>query len=1023
MFKKICAFILSASVLSTTAFASGNIRILEELNSGYDVSLQEITQGCEYTSDVIAIVNDASEEYLKSIPNVIKTRKISDDVYVFTFEDVKTAIVMAKYLNSDPNIKKAAVDTAYEFYDDEGIFSDDKDSFADDESDSALLLELGEGSTLESGYPNDYSRYEGQWYLDEVNAKQSWDELESIGIPSDRQAVVAVIDTGCNIYNEDMKNRILTDSNGNYVTYNAAIQSTTPSDVVHTGSNSTHGTKVASIIAAEADNDYGICGVAGKSNVRILPIKVQDSSNLIKQTYLTYAMEYAISKKVDVINISLSINSPENVLEDLIKKAYDAGITVVCAGGNSYSTKYVYPGASFYSLSVGATTPSRQKASFSQYNDMIDIAAPGQSLTLISSDTITHANNGTSFSSPIVAATAALVKLANPDITPKGTFDVLKLSAVDLGTEGYDIEYGYGLVDAKEAVKNARYGHVEVKNFTYTKSRDIMVGSSFQIETEITPINADNQTIKFFSSDTSIATVSGNGVVYGVKPGVAYISLVVDDSYDLSFDEDGVSLLYCRVKVYPDSIDFVPTSAVIGSGTVQSPPVTDYDKFYMLGSDSIYRMRINETTGGTSIAAVKSITSPYKFVEYLPKNVGTERSDVSYILVSDNGNIYTSSTETFSSIKAFPKPDYWNNANKYIAVASDGASFTLIDNNGYFHNYNVYDENHTKNARASYQLTNQYNDIKYVSDENSYMYIAVGYTEKNECVISYSNYGSKEWKTAVIGSLPVFKQILTDGQVCYLLSDDAVYALKAFRVYNAETNTNDMKVSMPQKYVDIDSSKITKIGSYSDAGANIIVGFGGDNNVYSLTNNGPEVIHTFDGKKVEQLFAYNNTCWAIVDGVLQKGGFEKAKSKSITDELKIYDVNVLDKDKKLVSSVPEDGKFYTEYFMECDKEISFTHEKSDPSNSATQVKDNKYPVQIVTAVYEKATNRLVSVKTKNFIIEYGEAGSIFKWIEDFDLPSGEYIVKTMTFKGNNFYWPEKGNASKTLDIFSYTFEK
>ena len=1017
MFKKVSALLLAALLASqTVVYAQGNKRILDKLSSSSgDFSTEEIAENENMTSDVIAIVKEATDKYLKSIPNVVSYKHLGGKTYVFSFKDVKTALIMAEYLRSDPNIEDAEVDSYFEFNDDNSLTDSDTENQTGNDAD---VSSAGENDLKDlSSLPDDYSKYSGQWYLDEVNASGAWEALANEATLSN-SAVVAVIDTGLDITNTDIKNRVLKDANGKMVTYNAVTGSENPSDIAHMGnsSNSDHGTKVASIIAAQANNNYGICGVAGETNVSILPINVMNRLNSISQQYLCSAMEYAISKKVDVINISLS--SPTNLLADYVKRAYDAGITVVCAAGNYYSTKYSYPATSFYSLSVGATSPKKERSVFSQYNDMVDISAPGESMSVISENGVVQ-GSGTSFASPVVAAIAAMVKISNPDITPKEMFDVLKLSATDLGSQDYDIEFGYGLVNAQKAVSTSKNGHVEVKSFTYPKSHDLKVNSSYKIETSLTPVNADNKTIKYFSSDKSVATVSANGVVHAINPGRTYISIILEDRYDLSFDADGNNLMQCYIDVYPDSIDFAKTNATIGEGTVLSPPNTSYDKFYLLGENSLYRVRINES-GGTGCQKIKTFNSQYKFVEYLPKNAGTERENLTYVMASDSGNIIVSKNEDFSSAKQYTKPDYWNNANKYIAVASDGASFTLLDNNGYFHNYNVYDDAHTKNTLTRYQLKNTYNDIKYVADENSYMYVAVGYTADNKCVIGYSEYGSSSWTEITVANLPVFKQILVDGQYCYLLSDDAVYATKAYRTYNSETNTSTMHVAMPKKYYDIDSSKVTKIASFTDAGANVAVGFGGDNNVYALSNGGTEVVCSFDGKKVDSLFAFNNTCWAIVDGVLMKGSFTPAESQSITSKLKIYDIDILDSNKNLVESVPTNGKFYTEYYMECVENIEFEHEKS---TSDSYVLNNKYPVQIITAVYEKDTNKLVSVKKKNFIIEYGTEGSMFKWIEQFNLNSGNYYVKTLTLKGNNFYWPEKNNSGNTLDVFAKYLEK
>lgn len=130
------------------------------------------------------------------------------------------------------------------------------------------------------------------------------------------------------------------------------------------------------------------------------------------------------------------------------------GGVVVVAAGNSGGLETISANDSM--LSVSATDSSDLFASFSSYGDYIDLAAPGVNIFAPSMGGGYSNNWGTSFSSPIVAATAALMISANNNLSPADIDQILKSTAVDLGTTGYDNHYGAGRVNAANAVVAAQ---------------------------------------------------------------------------------------------------------------------------------------------------------------------------------------------------------------------------------------------------------------------------------------------------------------------------------------------------------------------------------------------------------------------------------------------------------------------------------------------------------------------------------------------------------------------------------------
>ncbi|MCQ2567675.1 MAG: S8 family serine peptidase [Mogibacterium sp.] len=155
----------------------------------------------------------------------------------------------------------------------------------------------------------------------------------------------------------------------------------------------------------------------------------------------------------DVINMSFCISGANSLLEEECKNAADKGVILVAASGNSEIRELLYP-ASFDSvISVGSVDKRRadgsiSRSNFSTYNNMVDAVAPGNTMTCLGADGQIYVNRkGTSFSSPEVAALAAMAKSAHKKIDVDAFRRYLSRTCVDLGKSGKDEEYGYGLVD------------------------------------------------------------------------------------------------------------------------------------------------------------------------------------------------------------------------------------------------------------------------------------------------------------------------------------------------------------------------------------------------------------------------------------------------------------------------------------------------------------------------------------------------------------------------------------------------
>jgi subtilisin family serine protease len=173
-------------------------------------------------------------------------------------------------------------------------------------------------------------------------------------------------------------------------------------------------------------------------------------------------IEWAAAQHCRITNSSWGSNSEsflEPVLEAFANTRISNQMVHFAASGNDGTSSISSPSSAYGVISVGATASDKIKASYSQYGTGLDLVAPGSSIittdrvgSLGYSTTDYTTNNGTSYATPIAAACAALVLSKNPALTADEVENVLKTTATDLGTSGYDTSYGYGLVKASAAL-------------------------------------------------------------------------------------------------------------------------------------------------------------------------------------------------------------------------------------------------------------------------------------------------------------------------------------------------------------------------------------------------------------------------------------------------------------------------------------------------------------------------------------------------------------------------------------------
>jgi hypothetical protein len=227
-------------------------------------------------------------------------------------------------------------------------------------------------------------------------------------------------------------------------------------DVVNgVGAVEPHGTMVASTAAAPYDGK-GVVGVAPGASVLSwgTTLSCPDVSNGIVTL---------VKRGAKIVNLSLGFSQDCYALWEAVSYAYAKHVAVVVAAGNDgdRGNPPSYPASYPHVITAAAIDSTLTPAAFSNYNDYVDIAAPGVDVPVdepLRFDVDDGAQDGvstvsgTSFSSPYVAGALSWILGARPELDPGQAAGVLRESAQDLATPGFDQHTGFGLVQVTAAL-------------------------------------------------------------------------------------------------------------------------------------------------------------------------------------------------------------------------------------------------------------------------------------------------------------------------------------------------------------------------------------------------------------------------------------------------------------------------------------------------------------------------------------------------------------------------------------------
>lgn len=219
-----------------------------------------------------------------------------------------------------------------------------------------------------------------------------------------------------------------------------------------------HGSHVAGIVGA-LNNTIGVVGVGPAVDLYAIKVLGANGSGFLSD--VIEGIQWAAANGMEVVNMSLGTSSDIPSFRDAVVAAHNAGVVLVAAAGNSGGA-VSFPAAYPEVIAVSATDQDNALASFSSRGPEVDLAAPGVSVYSTYKGSGYATLSGTSMAAPHVAGAAALLLNTAPglyDTNANGKWDPVEVQqklqekAVDLGTVGFDEWYGWGLVNAWNAVQ------------------------------------------------------------------------------------------------------------------------------------------------------------------------------------------------------------------------------------------------------------------------------------------------------------------------------------------------------------------------------------------------------------------------------------------------------------------------------------------------------------------------------------------------------------------------------------------
>lgn len=313
--------------------------------------------------------------------------------------------------------------------------------------------------------PND-PNYANQWGLSKINAPDAW-----VYETGKNNVIIAILDSGIPLQgtSPSLSHPDLMDSSRIILGYNYANNNAIPID------DCGHGTHVAGIASAQSNNLIGVAGLSWGTKIYVIKVfdKNGNGSSMKFHDGVIEAVDYALTNNYRLVINYSGGGSQANIKEQAVVYAKDRNCLIVAAAGND-SGAVSYPAAysTIYDnvIAVSATDSADKFADYSNRGPEINVAAPGSHIySTMPNYQVTFNNfgykqdfdymDGTSMATPFVSALAALMMSCDKTLSPAETRNIIEKTSDDLGDPKWDQYYGYGRIDAYQAVYQV-YPHI-----------------------------------------------------------------------------------------------------------------------------------------------------------------------------------------------------------------------------------------------------------------------------------------------------------------------------------------------------------------------------------------------------------------------------------------------------------------------------------------------------------------------------------------------------------------------------------
>ncbi len=319
-------------------------------------------------------------------------------------------------------------------------------------------------------------KYKDQWGLRAIGWEKARGKFSRGG-----GVIIAIVDSGVDYNHEDLKDNIWinleeasgsegVDDDGNgYVDDIRGWDFTDAPTLPGVGDylepdndpmdESGHGTHVAGIAGAVADNNLGIAGVCPDCKIMALRAGLNLSLGaFLEDDDVASAIVYAADNGADVINMSWGDPRPSPLMRDVIEYAYQLGVVLVASAGNEAAEGLFYPAGFDKTIAVGAIDVRSQVASFSNFGWNLDVVAPGVAIISAGLGGGYVLLSGTSMAAPFVSGLAGLLLSQDPGLSPEELRMAVASSALDIQSpidsigEVWDARSGSGAIDVEKAL-------------------------------------------------------------------------------------------------------------------------------------------------------------------------------------------------------------------------------------------------------------------------------------------------------------------------------------------------------------------------------------------------------------------------------------------------------------------------------------------------------------------------------------------------------------------------------------------